>query len=1823
MGKKITGWRTKGMSRDLSVSAFSSEFAFENKNLRLSTLENNTLMSWVNERGPAPITLENEDIEVYIEGIAIGTAIINQQLVLFTHCVKKSGEEYIEKPDHIYVLKWISKDEHKMHCEELYNGNLNFDTAFPIETLVSYEAEHIQKVYWTDNRNQPRLINIAATLKKRENWNDTYFDFLPSFTGGNIEVSKDTSGGGLFAPGVIQYCFTYFNKYGQQSNIVDISPLYYLSYGDRGASPEEKVSNSFHINIKNIDLNFDYIRLYSIQRTSLDLDPIIKILDDIPIVDDPHPIIEIETDVPLTVEYTTGAFPDKTLPVDTRLLTDKKVLNATATDGEFTVNVVKKDGTIEHNNESVFNFKTFIDDNDDDGVDIISLQDVINSTANGSLYQSAEFDYIFDTYYAIIVLSQDFDQEIQYRAESLDSRTGVTWDLIIDGVRQHVDWHTDVLAYNFSNEKWYILNSKDNIVSHTSKEVTREGTDISYIDTGTTGSTTDPYELLFVGGKEIACLTLADKDQTLFMGNCSQKNTLITELQECFDAIRNEQNDSEINKPFFYRDGNKKHIVQDSIDGIYSNTHTLKWNNREITTFKGGDTYRFGFQLQKKTGEWLEPIFMDDVRNYFYPKTIATRNTCSIDLTYAKASVDLSAFNGIDYSIYSKIRPVMVPPTIADREVLCQGVLNPTVFNAFDRIDKYPFAQPSWYFRPYTGRVESQSPVIETITGSVVFSDLGNDPDLSIEPSYFIGSTINAYILIVDLDKDNDYYLKFLEEGVLSITQYTFEKDINGYIQEDNWYDSTDYFWGAIVLQDPSPASSSKVRVALLGSSRYWKQYDTGVITNTDTSQYRQAFTYTNCTYVATSGGASFPIYNNMGFIHNTLLYYTNPTGEDTLGSYKFKFYARDYSSSPNRDQYYCVTFTDANTEVPVIINSLNGSTLRFEHYSHICSRTDCNTDYRKIEIQNAENLYDSVFSNYDKNKNSTNTEFFIDHSIVTLNSPDVEFDTNVQNYSKENLKLRVIGAIPITALVSAHSIKSSTSMLELGHNVKTDGVKSEDTRKFGVGELNVNIWHTNSISTTKYSSQRLVAEYLWNDAIVASEPEEDDKIRTLSFAHDFLIHPWHRSGSLNNDWRPIAEASSWLGTKKESNALYSMFTEYLQPSIVSTGNYSDNSSIVSFPNLSTNIHLRQNEEVMNYRLPKQKSTSSEINYYANIDKVLYNTKEYQIYPFVTGDAMKVNSPVYMKYKSNTHAIVAFNADSSGYIPILPYANRGNDNNVGLYTNDSEGLTFWNDTKMFFSQDSIASSILPSVNYDFLWIGELYKDVPKPYGGDTKSAVRACKWQIAGNAETLKDGKATIYWTEGDTYYQRYDCLKTYPFTLEDQNQIIEILSFMCETHVNIDGRYDKLRGQSDNTNVHPTIFNLINGVYSQQDNYFIAKQLDVEDVKNLEYPNQLTYSKTKTSGADVDLWTNVTLASTLELDGDKGKLNSLQRFNDQIIAFQDTGISQILYNENVQISSQQGVPIELANSGKVQGARYISDTVGCSNKWSITSAPTGIYFMDSIGKSIYLFNGQLNSLSASLGFNTWSKQNIPDAKVAWTPDAFENFVAYYDKLNQDILFINKETCLAFSDRLNVFTSFYSYENTPYFCNLDSVGVWIKSDGNGQTLLYKHNAGEYCNFFGVNKPYSLTLVGNIEPQVDKIFTNLEFRTCIDNDKTREENTMPGLPFDNLETWNEYQHGIAYFQADEGRYSNIHHSLNSGNNATLKRKFRIWRCDIPRDNAPISTDSSLPTMVSRMFTHPLDRMRNPWIYLKLQKEAAEEGTFHRRAEIHDIIMTYFS
>lgn len=1490
MGKKQTSWKTRGMNQDMSVSAFNPEFAFENINLRLATNEHNTTMSWVNERGTEQIFMiqhTGEETWEYVgfKGVVVGTAVINGKLIVFTHGINDT--------DYIYKLYFIPSPTGTglfMEQEVLFEGNLKLSTEHPLETLVSYESDLVQKVYWTDGINQPRVINVAAKEQKKigNTYIDTQFDFVPTLQlKEEVSVQKLFESSGMFAPGVIQYCFTYYNKHGQESNIFHTTPLLYISHRDRGASPEDKVANSFKITVKDVDTTFDYLRIYSVQRTSLDATPIVRRVQDIP------------------------------------------------------TSVATKDGEI----------------------------------------------------------------------------------------------------YS-----------------------------ITFTDTGASGDSVDPTELLYKGGEVISAGTMTQKDNTLFLGDIRiKRQEVVEDYKELITGQGNNRfiSDSknrqivplEVN-PFKF-EGNPLAVNPNNYV-YYSQLTATDANGTKMVPcggFKRGDFYRLGVQFQHESGRWSDPVFLDDHQVLSKPSetTPTDQNpdeTYKINLPIIEGYIKVGEYNGNRAEAadaykdmlaagYKKVRPVVVFPSIQDREVLCQGVTAPTVYTNIQRLtDKSLYAQSSWFFRPFWLLHDGGEDTWKNYEGCP-------RPDQMLG----IGQTPLEYTNYGDLTGDKAYDPKLIKWAEI---QGDFVRlDGNGQVKEDARFYIDDKF-------------------------RTFHSPDVEF----DEQMYSLDFADT------------FPCY---------------------VGQAEFK-----------------TTFSDIDiqTETPTAKSSSGG----FIHKSFIKGKQAgiiAGLFYEDYTINDIE-------EGGEKKLQPDNEELLPSYWMVYPWQADGSLNNDINRPQDKGVQ-------------TAKLKKKIISNLRFADTTFEDGVSNKEYSD----SMYPRLWSSEEATIVKFGSNVYAGNI---DTMLI--PETMDSL--------YLAFPRVYQGQ-DTYWR---DEYAWEVQSFDSDVIFRTY--------------------------SKNFDENKDEGIYQWD-----ETGSEKWYKRVWDRP---GEDYV-------DLVLKKSPIRMKYKSTPHLAFELN----DYLNHRP--------------SEEEPGALIEEPDYTLAVFEIKRNVGPN------------RDVRKDtrFGGNTDDALKANVWVPCGEATDLLpvDGggfiDGTTQFTEdpnaymkieylyGDTYYQRYDCLKTYAFTREDVNQIVEIGSFMLEGRVNIDGRYDRNRGQVSNLNMSPINFNLMNPVYSQKDNFFSYRIQDEDFYNNDTYPNQVTWTLTKENGAETDAWTHITLANILELDGDKGKVTALRRMDNSIISFQDTGISQILYNENAQISTAQGVPIELANSGKVDGRRYLSDSIGCSNKWSIAPTPTGLYFMDSVGKGIYRFNGQLENISLTGGMNTWAKANIPSPDKVWNPDVFtdstkaDNFISHYDKSNHEVLFVSRDKALAFSERMNAFTSFYNYGGGAFLENVEDSMVWIApTPWLNATTLWKHQgAGDssHCHLFGRRYGYGTTFICNAEPQADKTFTNLEFRSCVDGDGVLEgEKFEPFLPFDSLEVWNEYQHGITTLHSNQKPEPHFQDVSNS-----LARKFRIWRCDIPRNNADLSTDEGLPNCY-RKIRKPVDRMRNPWLYLRLMKGVAENMP---RAEVHDIVATYFS
>ena len=1492
----------KGMRQDVSPSKANPEYIFDAKNIRLTARGKDTLLSISNEQSSV-------DTGIVLTGLA-GYCIFNDYIIAFCrYSIKGNISEYIERISLNADNQLVGEIIYSSWDVESSNKYLNFNNN--MQTLGIYENENIQKVYWVDGVNQPRVINIVKdkllnvsldTLRKSYNANS--FDFVPKLQlQEEVTVENTIEGNGRFSSGIIQYAFTYYNKHGQESNIFYTSDLNYVTFPDRGGKPDDLISNAFKITINNLDSNFDYVRIYSIHRTSINATPEVKKVMDLPVANY-NAAQDIYTEIYM-VE------PD----INSRVLL------------------------------TLDNGKTW--------QDLSSYSPFIQTIEKGAITenyniipQGSEEFYVFDrdTFYNderkliievedLVITFNDQCQKIYISKENYSSKKRLI--IANDNGTQEVE----------TGSKLKLITSKS--VANT----------LTFVDNNTTGESVDPTFLLYVGGEDITATTLSQKDNTLFLGNLSLKRPSIdNNLKKLLTP--------EYNATLLKWEP-KLSITQDlrTVKVLGSGSVYYKYGNQltagNTSTFKVREHYRLGLQFQYNNGKWSEPIPI----NYDYTvEDTYYKQGSGVNKSAYHPSVDYTALGGaakgyqLKYSLpylytelttdiqeqlielgYKKVRAVVVNPSLQDRKVILQGMMCPTVSTNENKENHNPDAQSSWFLRPFN-------------------------------------------------------------------------------VPEEIEYDGT-------------------IR---LGDSRHVLTNGCGNISNTNS--------------------------HSLKYIHQI---------SGTL---------KGYHTNGNQSTLY-----PYSTEIEF------GNNISEAHYENLLFR--------------------------------------VNQNVLTVHSPDIEFDDSIYSIDQNKFSIRKVGKVEFDSNLGDISIQTSSPTIDsksAGFIHATTSSLVNDTKK-------------------REGGRTLCSGFYYEDYIV----DEDGSGTKFAGWQDqgvkqFFVCPWQSSGSLNNDCNRPANTgarSAVLKRKVISNIKTSFDNAWTNTSdLVSDAQVGIfNSNEVSLLKVDGQVYYGNVDTLIVPRGTYSKVLTSATSGGRDHDITTISESYYNAGKEVTQLKLSAAS-IRMKYKSTPHLV--FN-----------------------YSN-STGLT---DDK--------------SSNKAYLYLVEVYRnEITNPFGGTSDAALKANQWIPSGPAVPLSStNKAVVQFLHGDCWYQRYDCLKTYPFTNEDENSIVEIGSFMVETRVNIDGRYDRNRGLSSNLNITPQNFNLLNDIYTQQDNFFNYRTLDKDFYKLNNFPNTITWSKEKTLSEDVDTWTNVTMANTFDLDGNLGQVISIENYNNELYCFQNKGISRILFNNRVQIPTGDNIPIEISNGYKVQGKVYLSNTVGCQNQKAIKVTPNGIYFSDLNNSGIYLLNQQgMQDISTPRGFTNWVKNYQPNE-------------IYYDAANGDLYIIGKvygdKQCICFSEKLNEFTSFMDYDFTYGMFNFNG-DFYSCHAGTGQ--LYKLFSGDdYNKLLGTITPYHITYIANQNPTNDKIFNTIEFRgdSLNTNDKLIKgtDTKMPNIcPFNKLTVWNEYQKGEETLNRIYGRPSN------------LKEKFRTWRANIPRDES-----------------NHRDRIRNPWAYIKL-----EGSNNTNRMQLHDLQVYYF-
>lgn len=1748
-------FKVKGMHRDLSMPNASGEFAYEIVNMRLMPAEEGAGFSLTNEKGTTKV------LDLGANLTLLGQCATTDSIVCFF--TGTFG-------DTIYK---VYEEDGAWQYKRLFQGNLGFSVDHPIETLYNYETQDIQKVYWIDGVNQLRCINLADDTTS---YNDSSFDSIKEVNS-VPSVDLSLSSGGKFAAGVLQYYITYFNKFSSESPILYTSPLLYIAHEGRGGNTNDGINTAYRLQISDLDYqNWEYIRIYATHRTSLEATPEGSIIAEIKI----EPLKDIDF-----TDYGSN-----------RISIDPNDLHFTG--GKFIVA-----GTMTAKDQVLFLGNLKIDTNQTVNYDAINSL-FANLRANGTIdsffstnttktkenklseYEDKHYYYKSNLNNTESITHYKYGEKYRFGISVMDKYgnwSNPIWikDAFITVAPKQID--SDTLALpcpqlnltenipGQSKSLWDFL--KDNgaisikplvvFPSIDERKVLAQGVVCPTVYNLKDRKENGPYAQASWFMRPNAPVDLWNLDAAKYDTWISENANLIHSSDLIFPGST-EGYHIRSYKSIFNPNQNATKWLDTKMSLVYDDL-SISRLTEETDDIHSANGYGSRAALKVGTSEFNEDIIFYPEKYYnsmvddgVQPYTLVTDNFDDI----AKDIVSSGSWVEFRHNYALRTKGWTWGPT--NDWYNWNAGIEPEGFDYEWIHDKYPL------------RYENFSP--STYPFTYLYSQTEN------APGEYPKET-NGIVTMLPQDGVNynhAIYYKFRlgssRCAELDTSRFGATIPVNRFCGEDtakntwrkaplvkfNTGNSAYYVDNSIVTLH-SPEIEVKEDISNIPSANYDFRI-VGVVpltaTISDISLEYSGSIYNPSANTETEFGLKKNIVHNKnigyhgfkGLVAHSTLFSGHNAPSAIEYNYKDNGTIDGVTSNPIYSDYYAANFPlhpwQSTGNIPgfnpVWEEKGNHTTLKRKILSNLrYSANSCfynlQEDLDLSELSDNEALLSAVDNKIMgwKPSKGSNIQWFnsTEQSIVKLNldgyNSDLVYSANI-----DSIALATSGEntpIPTYSYFYGRKLAPTDSIETDGYTPYIGGACFDDVYKTGIGssikykssphavigfnavpitiegkskwtqEILPSFWAINQLSPNYQSIEQIEqlteseAGHLYEDENIISIPHQSN-LPVGQFA-DFGLPGYNAVNSQdstpNYGWL-------WLGELyKKADPTFGGDSEYaLQNNSWEVGGTTG---------ITKDSYIEQDV----------KSTVSNVEGSFDSSDDGETTNDYTI------EWYDGTITMYMEGRYHT---VEINNESVCY-DIIQYlydntVNNGNKTWSSVIKVSDRNYTDTETAQIKIFKHDRDFSIQVVLDYEVL------------------TGLNSMSLYDISRDELFKSyNNDVVRWTIGDTYYQRFDTLKTYAYSDKDENSIVDITSFMVETRVNIDGRYDRNRGQDSNLQMSPTNFNLINDAYSQRDNFFTYRILDKDVQKRTYFPNQITWSLSKTAGATVDAWMNQTLATVLDLDGTKGNLSALKTFGDQIIAFQDTGISTILFNSRVQIPTSEYVPIQIANSGKVDGQQFLATEVGCQDKWNIVTTPSGLYFVDYYNKGIYRFNGKLEEVSIN-GFRGWCEKNI---------NSNSNIIGLYDKRNKEVMFygdtfenINSLNTkwLGFNEISNTFSSFYTYPKA-FLLGFKDSNIWLQ---NGK--IYTHQTGDYNNLLGVSSPYGVTGIVRQDSNIVKTFNTVEFRAdTYRNDEMRHFDT-----FDTIQIEDEYN-GKTTKALDYNKYRP----------SNLKKLLRTWRANIPRVN----------------------------------------------------------
>ena len=168
-----------------------------------------------------------------------------------------------------------------LQAVEIYSEiDLNFNPSFPIEAVGRYESEDIQRIYWTDNLNPVRTLNIKA-----EGLSEIPVEELSLNPPVNFGAPRiiEVNGSGELPAGMYQYAYRLKTEEGAVTRFSPLSNFVHIVRGFKyweyiedpenqteysNTIPGEQTDKAVSVKLSNLDLDYDFIELVALHRTA-------------------------------------------------------------------------------------------------------------------------------------------------------------------------------------------------------------------------------------------------------------------------------------------------------------------------------------------------------------------------------------------------------------------------------------------------------------------------------------------------------------------------------------------------------------------------------------------------------------------------------------------------------------------------------------------------------------------------------------------------------------------------------------------------------------------------------------------------------------------------------------------------------------------------------------------------------------------------------------------------------------------------------------------------------------------------------------------------------------------------------------------------------------------------------------------------------------------------------------------------------------------------------------------------------------------------------------------------------------------------------------------------------------------------------------------------------------------------------------------------------------------------------------------------------------------------------------------------------------------